>query len=213
MVVCAWLAADHSTSSHGRHLLEPIFREARLPGIGTEADYRKWFSDANFGIENFEDLSARVRKTWSICLGWVLRNVFRRRDYTQFLFSAAARNRVFLMTMVRIWLAYILGAMRYGIFQGSQAIGIRLNPARMSEMSTACRWQSYSTRETSSTSPLGALANQYYGCLEGFMSIATRQTSSLNSCVAENCWTSSIMPWHKSTTGSSARFPTALESC
>jgi tocopherol O-methyltransferase len=68
MVVCAWLAADHSTSSHRRHLLEPIFREARLPGIGTEADYRKWFSDANFEIENFEDLSARVRKTRSICL-------------------------------------------------------------------------------------------------------------------------------------------------
>jgi tocopherol O-methyltransferase len=117
MVVCAWLAADHSTSSHRRHLLEPICREGRLPGIGTEADYRKWFSDANFEIENFEDLSARVRKTWSICLGRVLRNVFRRRDYTQFLFSAAARNRVFLMTMVRIWLAYILGAMRYGIFK------------------------------------------------------------------------------------------------
>jgi tocopherol O-methyltransferase len=105
------------TSSHRRHLLEPICREGRLPGIGTEADYRKWFCDANFEIENFEDLSARVRKTWSICLGRILRNVFRRRDYTQFLFSAAARNRVFLMTMVRIWLAYILGAMRYGIFK------------------------------------------------------------------------------------------------
>ena len=117
MVVCAWLAAEDSTSSHRRHLLEPICREGRLPGIGTEADYRKWFSDVNLEIENFEDLSARVRKTWSICLGRVLQNVFRHRDYTQFLFSAAARNRVFLLTMIRIWLAYILGAMRYGIFK------------------------------------------------------------------------------------------------
>ena len=117
MVVCAWLAAEESTSTHRRHLLEPICREGRLPGIGTETDYRKWFSDANFEIESFEDLSVRVRKTWSICLGRVLRDVFRRRDYTQFLFSAAARNRVFLLTMVRIWLAYILGAMRYGIFK------------------------------------------------------------------------------------------------
>ena len=42
------------------------------------------------------------------------------------------------------------------------------------------------------------------------MSIATRQTSSLNSCVAENCWTSSMMPRHKSTTGSSARLPSGF---
>jgi hypothetical protein len=47
----------------------------------------------------------------------VLRSVFRRPEYARFLFSAAARNRVFLLTMIRIWLAYILGAMRYGIFK------------------------------------------------------------------------------------------------
>ena len=58
-----------------------------------------------------------MQKTWSICLRRVLRNVFRRRDYTQFLFNAIARNRVFLLTMVRIWLAYVLGAMRYGLFK------------------------------------------------------------------------------------------------
>lgn len=117
MVVCAWLAAEDSTNSHRRHLLEPICREGRLPGMGTESDYRKWFSDANLEVESFEDMSVRVRKTWSICLVRVLRSVFRRPEYARFLFSAAARNRVFLLTMIRIWLAYILGAMRYGIFK------------------------------------------------------------------------------------------------
>jgi tocopherol O-methyltransferase len=117
MVVCAWLAAEDSTSSHRRHLLEPICREGRLPGIGTETDYRKWFSDANLEVESFEDMSTRVRKTWSICLVRVLGRVLRRPEYTRFLCSAAARNRVFPLTMIRIWLAYVLGAMRYGIFK------------------------------------------------------------------------------------------------
>jgi tocopherol O-methyltransferase len=117
MVVCAWLAAEDSTNSHRRHLLEPICREGRLPGMGTENDYRKWFSNANLEVESFEDVSAQVRKTWSICLVRILRSVFQRPEFTRFLFSAAARNRVFLLTIIRIWLAYILGAMRYGIFK------------------------------------------------------------------------------------------------
>ena len=117
MVVCAWLAAEHPTNVHRGHLLEPICHEGRLPGMGTETDYRKWFSGANFEVESFEDVSARVRKTWSICLWRILRGVFRRPEYRQFLFSAGARNRVFFVTIVRIWFAYALGAMRYGIFK------------------------------------------------------------------------------------------------
>ena len=122
MVVCAWLAAEDPTSVHRRHLLEPICREGRLPGIGTETDYQKWFSDASLELEAFEDMSARVRKTWSICLMRVLGSILRRSKSLQFLFSAGARNRVFLVTMVRIWLAYALGAMRYGIFKARKAL-------------------------------------------------------------------------------------------
>lgn len=116
MVVCAWLAAENATSAHRRHLLEPICREGRLPGMGTETDYRKWFSNAQFNLESFEDASARVRKTWSICIARLLPSLLRQPDYLRFLFSARARNRVFLVTIVRIWLAYAVGAMRYGIF-------------------------------------------------------------------------------------------------
>jgi tocopherol O-methyltransferase len=121
IVVCAWLAVEDPTRVHRRHLLEPICREGRLPGMGTEADYRKWFSEANLKLDSFEDVSARVRKTWSICLVRVLASVFRRPQYWRFLFSAGARNRVFLLTMVRIWLAYALGAMRYGIFKARKS--------------------------------------------------------------------------------------------
>ena len=36
--------------------------------------------------------------------------------YARFLFSRHAKNRVFALTILRIWIAYRVGAMRYGIF-------------------------------------------------------------------------------------------------
>jgi cyclopropane fatty-acyl-phospholipid synthase-like methyltransferase len=121
MVVCAWLAIEDPTSVHRRHLLEPICREGRLPGMGTEADYRKWFSEANLELDSFEDMSVHVRKTWSIGLLRVLASLFRRPHYRRFLFDADARNRVFFLTMLRIWLAYSLGAIRYGLFRATKS--------------------------------------------------------------------------------------------
>ncbi|HET7238820.1 MAG TPA: class I SAM-dependent methyltransferase [Terrimicrobiaceae bacterium] len=120
MVVCAWLASENATSACRRHLLEPICREGRLPGMGTEGDYRKWFDDAGFVVETFEDVSARVLKTWSVCLARLLQSLLRRPDYVRFLFASSSRNRVFLVTVARIRLAYALGAMRYGIFTASK---------------------------------------------------------------------------------------------
>ncbi len=43
-VVCAWLAAENPTRAQQRHLLAAICREGRLPGLGTESDYRRWFA-------------------------------------------------------------------------------------------------------------------------------------------------------------------------
>jgi tocopherol O-methyltransferase len=36
--------------------------------------------------------------------------------YLQFLFSRHAKNRIFALTILRIWIAYRIGAMRYGVF-------------------------------------------------------------------------------------------------
>lgn len=116
MVVCAWLAAEEPTGAQRRHLLEPICREGRLPGMGTEADYRQWFADAELRLESFEDVSTQVRRTWPICLSRILPGLFRQSGYLRFLLDVRSRNRIFLITIARIWLAYALGAMRYGIF-------------------------------------------------------------------------------------------------
>jgi tocopherol O-methyltransferase len=116
IVVCAWLSAESPTALQRRHLLEPICREGRIPGMGAESDYRKWFSDARLVLESFEDVSAQVRKTWTICVRRLLLNLLRQPGYLRFLFNTRARNRVFAITISRIWLAHAFRIMRYGIF-------------------------------------------------------------------------------------------------
>ena len=83
--------------------------------MGTESDYRKWFSEAKVELEGFEDVSARVRKTWRICLVRLC-ELFRRPNICVFSSAPARATVFFAVTIVRIWLAYALGAMRYGIF-------------------------------------------------------------------------------------------------
>jgi tocopherol O-methyltransferase len=115
LVVCAWLAREAPSAWEVRHLLEPICREGRLPGMGTEAEYRALAQSAGFEVVGFQDVSARVRRTWTICSHRVARKIATSAEYRGFLRSRASRNRVFALTLARILLAYRTGAMRYGI--------------------------------------------------------------------------------------------------
>jgi tocopherol O-methyltransferase len=40
----------------------------------------------------------------------------RRPEWRRFLLDGKSDNRVFALTMFRIWVAYVTGAMRYGMF-------------------------------------------------------------------------------------------------
>jgi len=116
LVVCAWLARENASRAESRFLLEPICREGRMPSMGTESDYRRFFQNAGFELERFDDVSASVKKTWPICVRRFLVALFRHPRYARFLFNRHRRNRIFALTIFRIWLAYNIGAMRYGIF-------------------------------------------------------------------------------------------------
>lgn len=116
-VICAWIAAENAKPWERRHLLEPICSEGRLPGMGTETDYRELLLQAGFVVEEATDISRAVRGTWTLCLRGVLRRLFTDSKGRAFLLSTASRNRVFLLTMARIWLAYRTGAMRYVVFR------------------------------------------------------------------------------------------------
>jgi tocopherol O-methyltransferase len=122
LVVCAWTAADRPRPWHERHLLEPICREGRLPAMGTEADYRTLLAAAGFAVEGVADVSRQVRRTWGVCARRTVAKIFTDRSARAYLLSAASRNRVFLLTVGRIWLAYRTGAMRYLVWRARKPV-------------------------------------------------------------------------------------------
>ena len=116
LVVCAWLAAEPASKAAERWLLEPICREGRMPHMGTPTEYRKLGADAGLTLRSFRDITRGVAPTWPAIARRLALKLMTKPRYLRFLFSRHARNRVFAVTTLRIWIAYRTGAMRYGIF-------------------------------------------------------------------------------------------------
>ena len=115
LVVCAWLTRPAPRPWEVRWLLEPICREGRLPGMGDEADYLGLARDAGFVTVASEDLSEGVRRTWSVCARRLLGRLATDPRYGRYLLDRRATDRVFALTLLRLLLAYRIGAMRYGL--------------------------------------------------------------------------------------------------
>lgn len=116
LVVCAWLAKSAPSRFDIRHLLEPICREGRLPGMGSEEEYQALALGAGFAPLGFEDISRDVRKTWSICARRVAGRLLTDPALRRLAFSRGTKNRAFLLSLPRLMLALRTGAMRYGVF-------------------------------------------------------------------------------------------------
>lgn len=116
LVICAWLAAEHPTARARHWLLEPICREGRMPHLGSQSDYEALAEAAGFRLHEFEDVTRAVERTWPMIVRRLLVKFATAPRYLKFLFTSHAQNRVFGLTILRIWLAYRMGAMRYGIF-------------------------------------------------------------------------------------------------
>ena len=116
LVICAWLSADAPGQFARRWLLEPICREGRMPQMGTADDYAKLADAAGLIAENFADVTREVARTWPMIVVQLGRKLLSNPSYLRFLFNRHATNRIFTLTILRIWLAYRTGAMRYGIF-------------------------------------------------------------------------------------------------
>jgi tocopherol O-methyltransferase len=121
--IYAWIAREKAKRWEVRHLLEPICREGRLPGMGTEGDYKALLEGAGFVDLQAEELSREVRRTWSHCVGRMMRKIATDTRYRRYLFDARSRNREFLSSLIRIWLAYRLRTMRYLLFTARRPAG------------------------------------------------------------------------------------------
>jgi tocopherol O-methyltransferase len=116
LVVCAWLTRDWLHGWERRGLIVPICREGRLRGMEAAGEYLRLARASRLEPVAFRDASRQVKSTWPICARRVLGGLIRDPASRRFLLRDGGPNRIFALTLLRIWLAYEVGAMRYGIF-------------------------------------------------------------------------------------------------
>ena len=116
LVVNAWLSCESPTRHQERWLIEPICREGRMPHLGTETDYRQLAAKAGFRLEKFQDVTQQIARTWPMIVRVFLWNLLCKPSYIRFILDPKSKNAIFGLTIVRLWLAFRTGAMRYGVF-------------------------------------------------------------------------------------------------
>ncbi len=62
-----------------------------------------------------------MARTWPAIVRRLLGKLATNPRYLRFLLSRHAHNRIFALTILRIWIAYRIGAMRYGVFTFAKA--------------------------------------------------------------------------------------------
>lgn len=115
LVICAWLTREAPRGWERRWLVDPICREGRLRGMESVAELQRQAVAVGLTPIDCDDVSRQVKKTWPICIQRVLLGLLREPAFRRFVFKDGGPNRIFGLTMFRIWLAYEIGAMRYGI--------------------------------------------------------------------------------------------------
>jgi tocopherol O-methyltransferase len=115
-VACVWLAREGARGLEVRTLLEPICREGRLVGLCSAREYGEALRRAGFAVERADDVSLLVRRTWGVVLRRLAWGLLTRRELWAYLLSSRHLERPFGWTVLRLWLAYRTGALRYGIF-------------------------------------------------------------------------------------------------
>jgi tocopherol O-methyltransferase len=87
-----------------------------MPQMGSASDYRSLGEGVGFSLEKYEDVTRAVARTWPAIVRRLLWKFATQPRYLRFLFNPYQSNRVFALTIVRIWIAYRVGAMEYGVF-------------------------------------------------------------------------------------------------
>jgi len=110
---CAWMANESAGAWEKKHLLTPICNEGRLPSLLTESNYLKTLQDCGFEITYVEDLTHKVKKTWTLVLVEMLKYLFTSPVKFLGLLKNLPKNRDFFWTPLRMRWAYETGALRY----------------------------------------------------------------------------------------------------
>jgi tocopherol O-methyltransferase len=121
LVCTAWMSCERPGKWARRHLLDATAREAHLAGIRPLSEFKAAAEAAGFIHVQAQDLSKSVKRTWPLCAWRTIKGLCTQSRYRRFIFSSLNPNRVFALTLFRIWLAYELGVQRYGVFSAGKA--------------------------------------------------------------------------------------------
>lgn len=116
LAIAAWLSRERPSPYESKYLLEPICVEGRLPSLASASEYEDMLRGAGLHDVGFEELTRNVKRTWSVCALRCLTRISTHPFLRQRLFDPEFGNRIFAKTVLRIWLAYQTGSMRYGVF-------------------------------------------------------------------------------------------------
>jgi len=120
--ICAWLAGDQTASWERRHLLEPICKEGAMPNLPLRGDYTSHLKSAGFDLQEIEDWSRQVKRTWTLVLARLLGHFVTHPRDLRFLSFGSHPSSVFAKSLLRIRVAYETGAMRYGYFRATRPV-------------------------------------------------------------------------------------------
>ena len=120
LVVCDWLSAERPSRRVRRLLLEPICREGRLPSMASVGEYAGLMREAGLAVEEVEDLSSRVGRTWAICRRRLASRLLRDGEARRLLLGRGNPDRRFALSMLRIPVAYRAGAMKLALITASR---------------------------------------------------------------------------------------------
>jgi tocopherol O-methyltransferase len=114
-VVSAWLSREDPSPVETAWLLRPICDEGRIPHLPTLNELIAAGKAAGFELVNAQDCTRAVSRTWGIIFRRMIGRLLSDARYRAFLVDSRRRNRIFALTVIRLWLAYKTGTMRYGI--------------------------------------------------------------------------------------------------
>lgn len=121
LVGSAWMSCEKPGAFARRHLINAITREAQIAGIRPESEFRAAIEAAGFTQYSFEDRADQVKRTWPLCAWRTVKGLLTKPHYRRFILGSRNPNRIFALTLFRIWAAYELGVQRYGIFSATKA--------------------------------------------------------------------------------------------
>jgi tocopherol O-methyltransferase len=118
--VSVWAASEKVSPWQKKNLLQPICEEGRIPGLLSGSEWKKLIENSGFELSYQQDVSSQVKKTWAICCSRLMKKVATDSSYRKFLWNDPSNDKVFALTLFRLYAAFQTNAMSYWIFAGQK---------------------------------------------------------------------------------------------